>query len=182
MVACAAIVSAPVVAVCTTMKPASKAANTKAVAINNLAAKKATAFKVWTPINNKMFETFSFLPPLSNEDITKQVDYIVRNGWTPCLEFANPELAYVSNENCTRFNNTVTYQDNRYWTMWKLPMFGCTDGAQVIGEVEACTKAFPDAYIRLVAFDASRQVQVAGFLVHRPVNATEFKAPSERSV
>ena len=23
------------------------------------------------------------------------------------------------------------YQDNRYWTMWKLPMFGCTDGAQV---------------------------------------------------
>jgi hypothetical protein len=23
------------------------------------------------------------------------------------------------------------YYDNRYWTMWKLPMFGCTDPIQV---------------------------------------------------
>lgn len=23
------------------------------------------------------------------------------------------------------------YFDNRYWTMWKLPMFGCTDPVQV---------------------------------------------------
>ena len=43
-------------------------------------------------------------------------------------------------------------------------------------------QAFPDAYIRLVAFDASRQVQVAGFLVHRPASASEWKLPSERSV
>jgi ribulose-bisphosphate carboxylase small chain len=161
------------------------AVSTKAVKpalVSNVSAKKAANFQVWTPINNKFFETFSFLPPLSDDDITKQVDYIVRNGWTPCLEFANAELAYVSNENCSRFNRTSGYQDNRYWSMWKLPMFGCTDGAQVIGEIQACTKAFPDAYIRLVAFDASRQVQVAGFLVHRPPNATDFRAPSERSV
>ena len=26
------------------------------------------------------------------------------------------------------------------WTMWKLPMFGCTDGSQVLAEVAACTK------------------------------------------
>jgi hypothetical protein len=25
------------------------------------------------------------------------------------------------------------YYDNRYWTMWKLPMFGCTDPSQVGG-------------------------------------------------
>lgn len=25
------------------------------------------------------------------------------------------------------------YYDNRYWTMWKLPMFGCTDPVQVGG-------------------------------------------------
>lgn len=61
-------------------------------------------------------------------------------------------------------------------------MFGCTDGSQVLKEVDACTKAFPDAYVRLVAFDASRQVQVAGFLVHRPPTATEYAAPSDRSV
>jgi len=61
-------------------------------------------------------------------------------------------------------------------------MFGCQDGAQVLKEVSACTKAFPNAYIRLVAFDASRQVQVAGFLVHRPANAKEWRSPEKRSV
>jgi len=66
--------------------------------------------------------------------------------------------------------------------MWKLPMFGCSDGAQVIKEIQACTNAFPNAYIRLVAFDAVRQVQLAGFLVHRPPTAKEWRAPNERSV
>ena len=35
-----------------------------------------------------------------------------------------------------------------YWTLWKLPMFGCTDGSQVLEEIEACRQAFPDAYSR----------------------------------
>lgn len=61
-------------------------------------------------------------------------------------------------------------------------MFGCSDGSQVLKEIAACTKAFPDAYIRLVAFDASRQVQITGFLVHRPASAKEFQAPGNRSV
>lgn len=26
------------------------------------------------------------------------------------------------------------YYDNRYWTMYKLPMFGCTDASQVCAE------------------------------------------------
>lgn len=43
-----------------------------------------------------------------------QVDYIVGNGWTPCLEFADPEHAYVSNENVVRFGPVASgYQDNR---------------------------------------------------------------------
>jgi ribulose-bisphosphate carboxylase small chain len=131
----------------------------------------------------QFFETFSFLPALSDDEITKQVDYIVRNGWTPCLEFSEPETAYVGSANTERMGNcTSGYQDNRYWTMWKLPMFGCQDGAQVLGEIAACTKAFPDAYIRLVAFDAVRQVQITGFLVHRPASATEHREPSKRSI
>ena len=53
---------------------------------------------------------------------------------------------------------------------------------QVLGEVQACTKAFPEAYIRLVAFDAVRQVQITGFLVHRPPSAKDFRAPDQRSI
>jgi ribulose-bisphosphate carboxylase small chain len=124
------------------------------------------------------------LPALSDAEITKQVDYIVRNGWTPCLEFSAPETAYVASDSANRMGAvTPNYFDNRYWTMWKLPMFGCQDGAQVLKEVAACTKAFPGAYIRLVAFDATRQVQVAGFLVHRPTGgAKEYQPTDKRSV
>lgn len=112
-----------------------------------------------------------------------QVDYIVRNGFTPCLEFSDADQAYTANTNTVRFGPvSAGYYDNRYWTMWKLPMFGCQDGAQVINEINSCTKAFPDAYIRLVAFDAVRQVQVCGFLVHRPSSATDYQAPDKRSV
>ena len=31
-----------------------------------------------------MFETFSFLPPLTDAEIARQVDYIVVNGWSEC--------------------------------------------------------------------------------------------------
>eukprot|EP00889_Picochlorum_renovo_P004974 jgi/Picre1/32004/NNA_007352.t1 len=102
---------------------------------------------------------------------------MVGNGWTPCLEFSDPETAYTGSQNTERMGAVTSgYQDNRYWTMWKLPMFGCTDGSQVLGEMKQCTKAFPNAYIRLVAFDAVRQVQMCGFLVHRPPNCTEYAA------
>ena len=37
--------------------------------------------------------------------------------------------------------------------MYKLPMFGCSDPSQVLTEIKNCTESFPDAYIRLVAFD-----------------------------
>ena len=66
--------------------------------------------------------------------------------------------------------------------MYKLPMFGCQDASQVLGEIQNATKSFPEAYIRLVAFDAKRQVQVAGFLVHRPDSATDFQPPNGRSI
>jgi hypothetical protein len=56
----------------------------------------------------RFFETFSYLPPLTTDQISRQVDYIVRNGWTPCLEFADAATAYVSNENVIRIQNGAT--------------------------------------------------------------------------
>jgi ribulose bisphosphate carboxylase small subunit len=45
----------------------------------------------------------------------------------------------------------------------------------VLREIDNATKAFPNAYIRMCAFDASRQVQVASMLVHRPAAAKEWR-------
>lgn len=61
-------------------------------------------------------------------------------------------------------------------------MFGCTDGSQVLAEVQNCRRAFPDAYIRMVGFDPIRQVQVAGFLVNRPQSVRDYQGPATRSV
>jgi hypothetical protein len=55
-----------------------------------------------------MFETFSFLPPLSDGEIARQVDYIVANGWTPCLEFADIDHAYVQDKSQLRFGNSAS--------------------------------------------------------------------------
>mmetsp|Transcript_2894 Transcript_2894/g.4969 ORF Transcript_2894/g.4969 Transcript_2894/m.4969 type:complete len:187 (-) Transcript_2894:639-1199(-) len=143
----------------------------------------ASSMMVWQPVNNKQFETFSYLPPLTSQQIAKQVDYIVANGWVPCLEFAAEADAYVGDASTIRFKGTASgFYDNRYWTMWKLPMFGCNDASQVLTETARCTKAFPTSYVRLVAFDNKRQVQIISFLVQRPKSATDYCDVAKRSV
>jgi ribulose-bisphosphate carboxylase small chain len=119
---------------------------------------------------NRMFETFSFLPPLSDADLTKQVQYLLNNGWTPCLEFEDPAHAYTDGHGWSGLDSSVNanYYDNRYWVMWKLPMYGCNNADEVIQEVKACVKAFPNCYVRCAGFDNIKQVQCAGFLCYRP--------------
>lgn len=60
------------------------------------------------------------------------------------------------------------YYDGRYWTLWKLPMFGCTDASQVLNEIHECKKAYPNAFIRCLAFDNKQQVQCMAFLIQKP--------------
>uniref|UniRef100_M8BRH7 Ribulose bisphosphate carboxylase small subunit n=1 Tax=Aegilops tauschii TaxID=37682 RepID=M8BRH7_AEGTA len=44
--------------------------------------------QVWPIEGIKKFETLSYLPPLSTEALLKQVDYLIRSKWVPCLEFS----------------------------------------------------------------------------------------------
>lgn len=60
------------------------------------------------------------------------------------------------------------YYDGRYWTLWKLPMFGCTDSSQVLEEIRLCKAAYPSAFVRLLAFDNKRQCQCISFIVQKP--------------
>ncbi|WP_412766602.1 ribulose bisphosphate carboxylase small subunit, partial [Vibrio anguillarum] len=34
----------------------------------------------------KKYETLSYLPDLSDEQLLKEVEYLLKNGWVPCLE------------------------------------------------------------------------------------------------
>ena len=42
---------------------------------------------MWPIEGVKKFETLSYLPPLSMEQLIKQIEYLIRNNWIPCLEF-----------------------------------------------------------------------------------------------
>lgn len=66
----------------------------------------------------RFFETFSYLPPLTDDQISKQVDYIIRQGWIPCLEFsAGASDAYIKDISNIRFSGKTPcgpgYYDNR---------------------------------------------------------------------
>ena len=82
--------------------------------------------------------TFSFLPDLTDEQITRQVQYCIDQGWAVNIEFTDDP-----------------HPRNTYWDMWGIPMFDIPDAAGVIMELAACRKAYAGRYIRLSAFDAS---------------------------
>ncbi|XP_059277435.1 ribulose bisphosphate carboxylase small subunit, chloroplastic 3-like isoform X1 [Lycium ferocissimum] len=123
---------------------------------------KTYCMKTWNPIDNKKFETLSYLPPISADSIAKEVDYMIKKGWIPCLEF--DQAGYVHREN----SSMPGYYDGRYWTLWKLPMFGCNDSSQVLNEIQECKKAYPNAFIRCLAFDNVKQTQCMAFLIQKP--------------
>ncbi|MDG2989535.1 ribulose bisphosphate carboxylase small subunit [Candidatus Synechococcus calcipolaris G9] len=99
----------------------------------------------------RRYETFSYLPPLSDAQIARQIQYTIEQGYHPCVEF---------NEN----SDAEIY----YWTMWKLPLFNCSGPQEVLNEVQQCRSEYPDCYIRVVAFDNIKQCQVMSFIVHKP--------------
>ncbi|CAI0552894.1 unnamed protein product [Linum tenue] len=123
--------------------------------------------RTWNPIDNKKFETLSYLPPLSQDSVAKEIDYMIKKGWIPCLEF--DEVTNLFNHCCATENSRMPgYYDGRYWTLWKLPMFGCNDSSQVLNEIEQCKQTYPNAYIRCLAFDNIQQVQCMAFLIQTP--------------
>merc|ERR1712025_358956 len=83
---------------------------------------KPRSMQAYSPFNGKKFETLSYLPQLNNDDIRKQIDYMTRNNWTPCLEFSEDADVYLN----TRMG--PGYYDNRYWSCTSCP---CSD-AQIL--------------------------------------------------
>ena len=50
------------------------------------------ASRLSDPGSRKM-GTFSYLPPMGEAEIRRQVDWIVKNGWNPGIEHTEPEFA-----------------------------------------------------------------------------------------
>jgi len=99
---------------------------------------------------SRKFGTFSYLPPLTSEQVERQVEYMLSQGWACAIEHVEPVRA-----------------TDAYWYMWKLPMFGEQDAEAVMGEVGRCRQAHPGDHIRLIGYDRARQTQGLALVVHR---------------
>jgi ribulose-bisphosphate carboxylase small chain len=103
--------------------------------------------------------TFSFLPDLTDEQISAQVEYCLGKGWAVSIEYT-----------------TDPHPRNAYWEMFGLPMFDIRDAAGVMREVAACRKTFPGQYIKLNAFDSTHGIESLrlSFIVNRPAREPGF--------
>jgi len=90
----------------------------------------------------RRYETLSYLPPLSDAQIAKQIQYILNQGYIPAIEF-----------------NEISEPTEFYWTLWKLPLFGAKSTQVVLNEVQSCRSQFSNSYIRVVGFDNIKQYQ-----------------------
>ncbi len=102
---------------------------------------------------------FSFLPDLTDEQITAQVEYCLRRGWAIGIEYTDDP-----------------HPRNTYWEMWGNPMFDLKDAKGVTMELADCRKAYPQYYIRLNAFDSTRGLETVtmSFIVNRPEHEPEI--------
>ena len=96
---------------------------------------------------------FSFLPPLTDVQITAQIKYALSKGWAISLEYTDDP-----------------HPRNTYWEMFGAPMFDLKDPAGILMEVNNCRKTYPNHYIRVMAFSSVRGVEspTMSYIVNRP--------------
>jgi len=102
---------------------------------------------------------FSFLPDLTDAEIALQIEYGLRKGFAWSVEYTDDP-----------------HPRNTYWEMFGMPMFELKDSAGVMLELQNCRKTFPKHYIRLMAFDSTRNIEsiAMSFIVNRPEKEPGF--------
>jgi ribulose-bisphosphate carboxylase small chain len=103
---------------------------------------------------------FSFLPDLTDEQISKQIQYCLDKSYAISVEYTDDP-----------------HPRNAYWEMWGLPLFDIKDPAAVLFEVNMARKAKPNYYVKLTAFDNTRGVESSSlsFIIQRPAYEPGFK-------
>jgi ribulose-bisphosphate carboxylase small chain len=102
---------------------------------------------------------FSFLPDLTDAQITAQIKYALTNGWAVSVEYTDDP-----------------HPRNTYWEMYGNPMFDLKDPAGILLEINECRKTFPNHYVRVMAFSSTRGTEspAMSFIVNRPKSEPGF--------
>lgn len=102
---------------------------------------------------------FSFLPDLTDEQISQQIKYAISKNWSINIEYTDDP-----------------HPRNAYWELWGLPLFDIQDPASVMYEIASCRKAHSGMYIKLNAFDNTRGIESCSlsFIIDRPSSEPGF--------
>ena len=103
---------------------------------------------------------FSFLPDLTDAQILAQIRYALAQNYAVNVEYTDDP-----------------HPRNTYWEMYGIPMFDLKDPAGILREIDACRKTFPNHYVRVTAFDATRgwETPRMSFIVNRPAHEPGFR-------
>lgn len=106
------------------------------------------------------FETFAYLPPLSPQQVEAQILNALQKGWQGRIEFAeNPNAADL------------------YWKNWPIPPARINSttnqpepltAGYVAGQIEACARRHPYAFVRFAAFSPATQHTECCFVARTP--------------
>jgi ribulose-bisphosphate carboxylase small chain len=110
--------------------------------------------------------TFSYLPPLSDDEIRAQIQYGIDQDWAVAIEFTDD-----------------IHPRNVYWEMWGFPDFDAKDAAAGLFELNRCREAYPNHYIRVTLYNPKLTKQTIGlqFIVNRPPNEPGFRLDRQES-
>jgi len=109
---------------------------------------------------------FSFLPDLTDAQITAQIKWALNHGWAVSVEYTDDP-----------------HPRNTYWEMFGNPMFDLKDPAGILLEINNCRKTFPNHYVRVTAFNSTRgnESPAMSFLVNRPKKEPGFGLARQES-
>lgn len=102
---------------------------------------------------------FSLLADLTDEQIRKQVEYCIKQGFAVGIEYTDDP-----------------HPRNCYWELWGLPLFDIPDAATIMYEVAEARKAHPNKYLKINAFNNARGVEstALSFIIQRPAYEPGF--------
>lgn len=103
---------------------------------------------------------FSFLPDLTDKQITLQIKYALENNWAVNVEYTDDP-----------------HPRNTYWEMFGMPMFDLKDPAGILMEINECRNTFPNHYVRVTAFDSTQgwETPRMSYIVNRPEDEPGFR-------
>ena len=102
-------------------------------------------------MNNERFETYSFLPPLTRQQLEDHVAYLFAHKLVPVIEHIEAPSSRTS-----------------YWNLWHMPANLELTPQTLLAQLDQCQRMLPYTHIRLSGYDRAQRTCQLCFIVYTP--------------